>query len=289
MTVSHTLGWDLHCHTVFSDGTASPAQMIEAAKNAGLDGVAICDHDTIAGWNEAKAASLAQNFPLIRATEITAQLSTTSVHILAYLYDCEDDNVLQLYSDMRQRRVERAHRMVDAIAKDYPISWDLVLEQAREGEETTIGRPHIADALVTAGVYETRSDAFAGIISGKSPYYIPVLSPQAGDVVRALKAAGGVVSIAHSGAPSRNRRLLTDEDFTYLAQDCGLDAIEVYHRDNTDDQRERLSNLADKLGLLKTGGSDWHGAGKPNMIGENCTSVEVVQEIISRGRIRVLP
>ncbi|WP_418969760.1 PHP domain-containing protein [Alloscardovia omnicolens] len=290
MTVLRNPGWDLHCHTVFSDGTYSPTDLIRMASEQGLHGVAISDHDTIAGWDEAKQAAFALHFPLIRGTEITAQHDhgRVSVHVLAYLYDCEDHNVLDLYEEMRNRRTQRAQRMVEAIARDYPINWNLVLEQVHEGESTTIGRPHIADALVAAGVYETRSDAFAGIISAKSPYYIPVLSPRVSQVVTALKNAGGVVFLAHCAAPGRNKHLLSDADIEYFARDCGLDGVEVYHRDNPADQQQRLRALADRLGLLTTGGSDWHGLGKPNLLGENTTDDETVNEIIRRGRIRVI-
>lgn len=283
-------GWDLHCHTVFSDGTYSPTQLIRMAYEKGLHGVAISDHDTIAGWGEAKQVALNLHFPLIRGTEITAQHDNgrVSVHVLAYLYDCEDHNVLDLYAEMRERRTQRARQMVEALEKDYPISWNLVLEQVHGGDATTIGRPHIADALVVAGVYETRTDAFNGVISAKSPYYIPVLSPRVSQVVTALKNAGGVVVLAHCAAPTRNKNLLTDADIEFFVRDCGLDGLEVFHRDNPPEQQERLLRLADRLDLLTTGGSDWHGAGKPNLLGENLTDDDTVREIIRRGRIRVI-
>ncbi|MFD0705206.1 PHP domain-containing protein [Alloscardovia venturai] len=289
MTVSRVSGWDLHCHTVFSDGTKTPTELIELAHAAGLEGVAISDHDTIAGWQEAKAAAQAKHFPLIRGTEITAEHLHTSVHILAYLYDCEDKGVLDMYAKMRQRRYERAQRMVERLSHDFPITWQSVSEQVREGEATTIGRPHIADALVSAGVYKTRSDAFAGAINGKSPYYVPVDSLAATQVIFALKQAGGVVVLAHCGAVKRNRRrMLTDDDIELFAREYGLDGLEVYHRENSREQQERLSAIAQKLGLLQTGGSDWHGEGKPNVLGENRTDTSTVQEIIRRGRIRLI-
>lgn len=178
--------------------------------------------------------------------------------------------------------------MVDRIARDYPITWESVRAQIRNGEDTTVGRPHIADALVEAGVYPDRSAAFTGIISTHSPYYVPVFSPDVETVVSTMKQAGGVVVIAHPGAVSRNRFLLSDGEIGRLAR-LGLDGLEVYHRDNPPEQRRRLSALAERFGLLATGGSDWHGKGKPNELGENTTGIETVDEIISRGAIRVLP
>ncbi|TCD54720.1 PHP domain-containing protein [Alloscardovia theropitheci] len=286
-------GWDLHCHTVFSDGTYSPTELVRIAKKEGLQGIAISDHDTIAGWDEAKKAAIVEDFPVIRGTEITSQHDDknrhVSVHVLSYLYDCEDEHVLNLYAQMRKRRLERAQLMVEKLSQDFPITWESVLEQVHEGDKTTVGRPHIADALVAAGIYENRSLAFAGAISAKSPYYIPVLSPNVADVITALKNAGGVVVLAHSGATSRNRQLLSDNDIEFFAKECGLDGLEIFHRDNSAEQRARLSTLADRLGLLKTGGSDWHGLGKPNKLGENTTDNETAMEIIHRGRIRLLP
>lgn len=152
----------------------------------------------------------------------------------------------------------------------------------REGKRTTIGRPHIADALVAAGVYETRSDAFSDAVSATSKYYIPTPSPTTHDVVAAVKGAGGVVVIAHAGDPRRNRTLLTDRQIESLITE-GLDGLEVWHRGNPPEQRERLLTIARRHDLLVTGGSDWHGKGKPNALGENLTDDETVQEIINRG------
>ena len=280
--------WDLHCHTVYSDGTCTPQELISQARQKGLAGVAITDHDTTSSWQPAKAASLSDKYPLIRGTEITAEAGKTSVHVLAYLYDCEDKAALELFARTRQARLERTHEMVDRISRDYPISWEDVQAQVRNGAETTIGRPHIADALVAASVYPDRSSAFAGIINARSPYYIPVYSPDVDTVVSTMKAAGGVVVIAHPGAVSRNRVLLSDAAIKLLT-DLGLDGLEVWHRDNPPDQKGRLMALARRLGLLITGGSDWHGAGKPNRLGENVTDQGTVEEIISRGKIRLLP
>ncbi len=280
-------GWDLHCHTTFSDGTVTPQGMLDQASRLGLAGVAVTDHDTTASWVPAKESALDLPFPLIRGTEITSQWGKTSVHLLAYLYDCQDQAMLDLFAYTREKRQERAKEMVKRISRDYPISWEDVQAQIKSGSQTTVGRPHIADALVAAGVYPTRSAAFAGAISSHSPYYIPVYSPDAETVVKTVKQAGGVAVVAHPAAVSRNKVLLPDEEIERLT-DLGLDGLEVRHRDNPPDQQERLNRLAGRLHLLVTGGSDWHGQGKPNRLGENLTDPETVAEIIRRGRIRVL-
>lgn len=202
-------GWDLHCHTVFSDGTRTPREMVQEAKSLGLHGVAIADHDTTAGWEEAGQASHDLHLPLMRGTEITAQDGNVSVHMLAYLYDPRNRHICDLFEKTRRSRVERTKKMVALLAKDYPISWQSVLEQTKEGSRTTIGRPHIADALVAAGVYANRNEAFADAVSTHSKYYIPTPSPSTSEVVRAVEGAGGVSVIAHAADPSRNRVLLS--------------------------------------------------------------------------------
>ncbi|NEG54196.1 PHP domain-containing protein [Bifidobacterium platyrrhinorum] len=279
-----TTGWDLHCHTVFSDGTETPDAMLAEARARGLAGVAITDHDTTAGWPDAERAATDRGLPLLRGTEITAEDDGVSVHMLGLQYDPRSVHITRLFAVTRQARLERTRRMVELMSADLPITWRSVLAQVREGGRTTIGRPHIADALVAAGVYRTRSEAFADAVSADSKYYIPTPSPTTHEVVRAVNEAGGVVVIAHPGDLSRNRRLLSDRQIEALI-DEGLDGLEVWHRGNPPEQRERLLGIARAHGLLVTGGSDWHGAGKPNRLGENLTDEDTVRRIVERGAI----
>ena len=276
-------GWDLHCHTVFSDGTVTPRGMVEQAQQLGLEGLAITDHDTNAGWDEARQAAQSLGMPLLPGTEITAQDGRVSVHMLAYLYDPEDPVIAGLFAKTREARLTRTRTMVERISRDYPITWQDVLDQVKEGSKTTVGRPHIADALVKAGVYADRSQAFAGVCSSGSAYYLPTPSPTTHQVLAAVNHAGGVLVVAHPGAVSRNPVLLSDQQIAALAGE-GLGGLEVWHRDNPPEQRRRLLALAQRWGLLVTGGSDWHGQGKPNRMGENSTSDEVVARIVDRAR-----
>lgn len=279
-------GWDLHCHSAYSDGTESPEGLILEAKRQGLLGVGIADHDTWVGWDEAVAAARANHVPLIRGTEITADVNGTCVHMLGLLYDPTDKVLCDLFDTTRKNRVRRMKKMVENLSADFPITWDDVVAQAKEGERTTIGRPHIADALVALGFFDNRSEVFAKTINKNGPYYVPIVSPTAKSVVEAVKHAGGVSVIAHPGGVNRNRHVLTDEEIVELA-DAGLDGLEVHHRDNPPEQQRRLAGLAKDLHLLVTGGSDWHGTGKPNIMGENTTDDATVQEIIHRGAIPV--
>lgn len=282
--VPPTAGWDIHCHTAFSDGTETPDALARASQKAGLHGIAITDHDTTAGWADAETAADAQGMPLLRGTEITATDGCVSVHMLGYQYNPSDAHIAALFARTRADRITRTKRMVELLSHDYPIDWDAVLAQVREGDSTTIGRPHIADALVAAGVYANRSAAFAGAVAVGTKYYLPTPSPTTHEVVRAVKGAGGVAIIAHAGDPSRNRTLLSDEQIEALI-DEGLDGLEVWHRGNPPEQRERLLRLCRRHDLLVTGGSDWHGAGKPNALGENLTDDATVAEIIRRGTL----
>ncbi len=283
-TAPPRVGWDIHCHTVFSDGTQTPENLVSEAVRRGLCGVGISDHDTSAGWHEAKRAAHEASLPLLCGTEITAVDGEVSVHVLGLQYDPNNAHITKLFDTTRAARLKRTQRMVQRLSEDYPISWQSVLAQVKEGERTTIGRPHIADALVAAGVYRTRGEAFAGVVSASSKYYIPTPSPSTREVVRAVSEAGGVSIIAHAGDASRNRRLLSDERIAALVDD-GLAGLEVWHRGNSPEQRTRLLGLARHFGLLVTGGSDWHGEGKPNELGENLTDEATVEEIVCRGAL----
>ena len=210
-------GWDIHCQTVFSD---------EQARKLGLHGVAIADHDTTAGWGEATEASEEIGLPLLLGTEITAVDEDVSVHMLAFQYDPSNEHISSMFANTRAARLHRTKRMVERLSQDFPITWDDVLAQVKEGERTTIGRPHIADALVAAGVYETRSDAFADAVSAKSKYYIPTPSPSTHEVIAAVKGAGGVVVAAHGkGKPNGLGENLTDDDTVREILHRGVDLI----------------------------------------------------------------
>lgn len=254
------------------------------ASRLGLDGVAITDHDTTAGWHDAQRAAREQGLALLCGSEITAQDDQVSVHVLAYQYDPQDAGVVELFALTKTARIERARRMVAFLSRDFPIVWDDVLRQAKKGADTTIGRPHMADALVEEGVCRSRSEAFDGPLSASSKYYIPTPSPTALQVVQVVEQAGGVSVIAHPADRSRNSVLLSDASIRHLAQ-AGLGGLEVRHRGNDAQSQKHLLELADELGLLVTGGSDWHGDGKPNVLGENLTQDSVVAQIVQRGAI----
>ncbi|WP_159607534.1 PHP domain-containing protein, partial [Agromyces humi] len=166
---------DLHTHSTVSDGTEAPAVLMAQAAAAGLWGIALTDHDSTSGWAEAAAAVPATGVALIPGMELSTREGFMSVHMLAYLIDPSDERLLAETTRIRESRVSRAEEIVRRIGRDYDLSWDDVLAQTVEG--TTIGRPHIADALVARGHVSTRSAAFAGILHPRAGYAQPHYAP----------------------------------------------------------------------------------------------------------------
>ena len=275
---------DLHTHSTASDGTDAPAELVAAAAAAGLDIVALTDHDTTQGWDDAAAAARRHGVVLVPGAEISCTAVGISVHLLSYLHDPEDPALLVETERVRAHRMTRAKRMVELLARDYPITWDDVVAQTGTG--TTVGRPHIADALVVLGVVPDRSAAFTEVLTADSPYYVPHYAPGAVEAVRLVRAAGGVPVLAHPGASGRGR-VIPDRVVREMT-DAGLRGLEVDHRDHDRSQKERLRELAELLGLLVTGSSDYHGAGKPNHLGEHLTAPEVYETIVAEGRGEVV-
>lgn len=275
---------DPHTHSDASDGTDRPADVVAAAAAAGLDVVGLTDHDTTAGWAEASDAARRHGVALLRGIELTARAAGRSVHVLAYLPDPQDPGLVELMSRARTERVDRAREMVDRLATDLPITWADVEAHTEPG--ATVGRPHIADALVGLGLVADRGEAFAGVLATGSPYHVPHRAPSATAVVRAVRAAGGVPVVAHPGAVDRGE-VLARATLAELV-DAGLAGIEVDHAEHDAATRARLRAFAEEAGLLVTGASDYHGAGKPNRIGENTTVPEVYEAIVAAGRIEVV-
>lgn len=271
---------DLHAHSTASDGTDSPAGVVEAARAAGLDVVALTDHDSTAGWAEAAAAAQRLGVTLVPGAEISCQAGGISVHLLAYLHDPAHEGLAEELDRTRDDRVHRARRIVGLVARDYPLGWDEVLAQVPVG--ATVGRPHIADALVAAGHVRDRDEAFDRILYTGSPYYARHYAPDAVDAVRLVVQAGGVPVMAHPRAGRRGR--VVSEGVIADLVAVGMAGLEADHRDHTDGEREALRGLAADLDIFVTGSSDYHGTGKANLLGENTTAPEVLERIVASAR-----
>lgn len=275
---------DLHTHSNCSDGTETPAELVGAASRAGLDVVALTDHDATYGWDEAAEAAVRDGVALVRGAEISARSRAVSVHVLAYLYDPADPGMLAIGERMASERSGRAAKLVERLSADYDVSWEDI--EAHSAERTMFGRPHIADALVRAGYVQDRAEAFATLLATNSPYYVPHYAPDPVAVVQAIRGAGGVPVFAHPGADVRGR-IVPDAVIEEMA-DAGLLGLEVFHRDHSAEQETRLEDLAHTLGLFVTGSSDYHGAGKPNRLGENTTAPHVLEQIEELGLLDVI-
>lgn len=259
---------DLHTHTTASDGTDSPFALVKKALATGVTTLGITDHDSTAGWAEAVTAIQPQ-IQLVLGAEVSC-LTTDgiSVHMLGLLFDGEDEQIQQMLSDSRDTRLPRMRKMVALLQAD---GFDISLEDVYEAapDQATIGRPHLADALVAKKIVATRDEAFADLLHNESKYYVTHAAPTPADAIATIKSAGGVAVIAHPFA-SRRGQILTADSFQDLVI-AGLDGIEVHHRDQSAAEQQVLIEIARELHLVTTGASDYHGTGKLNAMAENTT------------------
>jgi predicted metal-dependent phosphoesterase TrpH len=271
---------DLHAHSNISDGTETPADVMASAARAGLDVVALTDHDSTDGWVEASLAAVEYGVALVPGMEVSCRTEQgISVHVLSYLHDPGHPGLLEEITKAKDARLTRAELMVTMLAEDYPLTWDDVIHHVAPG--ATLGRPHIADALVAAGVVADRTEAFASILTSHSRYFVQHYAPDPATAVELVCAAGGVPVFAHPVASARGR-IVGERTYRDMI-DAGLAGLEIEHRDNPEEGREFLRRLAAQYGLLVTGSSDYHGAGKPNILGENLTAPEVLARIEELG------
>ena len=269
---------DLHCHSTASDGTDTPAELVRNAAAAGLDVVALTDHDTTRGYAEAIAA-VPPGLTLVTGAELSCRLDGVPLHMLAYLFDPEEPALLAERELVRDDRVPRAKGMVARLnGLGVPVTWEQVERIAGGG---SVGRPHVATALVELGVVPTVSDAFTeDWLADAGRAFVEKHETDPFEAIRLVKAAGGVTVFAHPGASKRGRTV-PESAIAELAA-AGLDGIEVDHMDHDEETRARLRGLAKELGLLTTGSSDYHGSRKTCVLGEYVTDPEVYGEITRR-------
>ena len=279
---------DLHTHSNASDGTDSPSELIDKAISKGLDVIALTDHDTVAGWDEAITAlqnhQSNSKLELVLGSEVSCQdADGTSIHMLGLLFD---PNFTPLISEFEKTRENRVTRMSRIISRLNEAGIEITIEEvnAQKRGDATLGRPHLADALVARGHVSSREEAFNIFLHNGSKFYINHYSPSPEVAIQLIKEAGGVAVIAHPLA-SRSGRKIDVETLERLIK-AGLDGIEVDHRDHNDMERSELMRLAIENDLVVTGSSDYHGTGKLNQLAEFTTHPQQWERLEAKAKVR---
>jgi 3',5'-nucleoside bisphosphate phosphatase len=274
-------GYDLHTHTVCSDGTTTPERNVADAVALGLEGLAVTDHDTLAGVTAACEAARGTGLEVIGGTELSAEADGYSVHVLGYWVSAHDVPLTEEMARLRDERTDRARRMVGRLAE---LGVDISFERVAEiVGSAPVGRPHVAQAVVEAGGAASLREVFDRYLADGGPAYVPKHAVTPAEAVRLIVGAGGVAVLAHPGLYGSSDDGLDDEEVTALAA-AGLAGIEADHPDHTAAQRTRYRTLAGELGLEVTAGSDYHGEKKSNRLGCAVTPREVVDRLRARHR-----
>jgi 3',5'-nucleoside bisphosphate phosphatase len=272
---------DLHTHSSVSDGTDTPSELVDKARAVGLDVVGLTDHDTFDGLDEAVAEGVRVGVHVVRGMELSCSRRGSSVHVLAYGADPASP---RLAAEMARVRDGRLGRLAGVLAKlaelGVPVSEADVMAQV--GESPSVGRPHIADALIKAGHVRDRQEAFDRFLADGGPAHVHRYTIEVDRGIDLVHEAGGLAVIAHPWGRGREH-VLPPSVLEALVRDHGLDGVEVDHQDHDFDTRRQLRTLVDGLGLLATGSSDYHGTGKlDHDLGCNTTDPTVFNEMQRR-------
>ena len=278
---------DLHTHSNASDGTDSPSELIAKARTEGLNVIALTDHDTIHGWNEAmselrNSGESSNPLQLVLGAEISCQSADgISIHILALLFDGEYQPLISEMERTRENRLTRMEKIITRLnGAGIEISMSEV--QAQRNGQATLGRPHLADALIAKGYFNSRDEVFTALLHNRSKYYVSHYSPTPETAIQLIKQAGGVAIIAHPLASARGR-VIPLESLNAMVE-AGLDGIEVDHRDHNPNEISALNDFALKRNLIRTGSSDYHGNGKLNRLAEFTTNPEQWDALRARAK-----
>ena len=268
---------DLHLHSNVSDGTDTPTEVVRAAHKAGVRTMALTDHDTTAGWAEAAAECARLGMTFIGGMEITARGARGGgVHMLAYLFDPEEEELLAAVNNTLDARIPRLQEMTERLADDYTITWDDVLA---ESDGKSIGRPHLASAMIRLGHAADTNDFFERIVTKDSKYYVSSPGIDVAEVIRLVRQAGGVPITAH---PVGRHSHVMPREHMVLLKAAGLGGFELGHVENQKNPEglAALTRYAEEFDLIVTGSSDYHGTRKPNKPGDFETDPEMLKRII---------
>lgn len=277
---------DLHTHSTESDGTDTPADLVATAVSAGLDVIALTDHDTTAGWGEAARAVAGQEqLRVVPGAELSCACPdgrgrTTTVHLLAYLFDPHSEFLVAEQRRLRSERRQRLRAMAERMALDgFPVDPDEIM--AGLPPDSPGGRPHLARALMRGGTVATVDEAFGRYLGSSGSYYMPRTDTPVQDAIDMIAAAGGVTVLAHPFAATRGPMVTAGVIRELTGK--GLTGIEVDHPDHGPETRAELRGLATELGLVPTGSSDYHGTNKTIGIGQETTDPDSLRELLRRG------
>lgn len=276
---------DLHVHSSVSDGTDTPTQLVLKAFSAGLDVIGLCDHDTFDGIPEAQEATKRIGVTILPGIEMSTRVDDVSVHLLGYGCDPYHRPLVEELARIRVGRSGRLQGMLDkAAAHGMLLTLDDVMAAAAAAP--SIGRPHVADAMVAKGYVATRQEAFDRWLGDDKPCYVGRYATALEDAIDLIHEARGVAVIAHPwGRGSRD--VLPAEYLKHLAWDKGLEGIEVDHTDHDQRTRDLLFQLGERLGLIRTGSSDYHGFGKPdNPLGCHLTRPTAYADLVRKIKVR---
>ncbi len=274
---------DLHTHTTCSDGTDTPRELVNKAIAQGLQVLGVTDHDTTSGWAEA-SQTLRGSLQLALGAEISCLTKDgISVHMLGLLFDPLHQEMQQVLEETRDGRLPRMRKMIEKMRHE---GMDISIEDVERAmpEGATMGRPHLADALVAKKIVKSRDEAFIELLHNDSRFYVSHAAPTPAEAIALIRKAGGVAVIAHPFASHRGQ-ILKAEDFSDLVA-AGLNGIEVDHRDQNPDERAMLRVIARELDLVVTGSSDYHGTGKLNSLAENHTNREQWEKLEAQANAR---
>lgn len=275
---------DLHLHTTHSDGSCTPAELVRLAHQAGVTALAVTDHDIMTGVAQATAEGEHYGIEVIPGVEISSMIGQSELHILGYFLDWQDPILNERFTTLRESRHRRNPQIVERLqALGIDITYDEV--RALAGSDS-VGRPHIARALMDKHVVSSAKEAFDRFLANGKPAYVPRDLPNPAEAIQWIKAAGGLAVLAH---PSWVR--LADRSLIELVRElkvAGLDGLEVYYSTHASRQTREYLSLAQHLGLLVTGGSDFHGLTKPDIdVGIGKGTLHVPTALLTKMKVAV--
>jgi predicted metal-dependent phosphoesterase TrpH len=273
---------DLHIHSTFSDGSMTPAELVRLARQSRLSAIAVTDHDTTDGIEEAMEAGRALGVTVISGVELSVKLGDINLHLLGYLFDSRQQDFLQALQRVQEGRLVRNGLILEALRRQgVSIQPSELMEVAGPGQ---CGRPHIAQLMIAKGAVKTLDEAFERYLGQGGSAYVPRFIYSAGDAIALIHRAGGLAVLAHPQLLEK-----TGQNFPGVIAELhrlGLDGVEVYYPSHSRQFRKMLQRLTEKHGLLKTGGSDYHGAIRPGTTlagGKGCfVSDQLLVEMLAR-------